>query len=121
MLRANSTKPYRNESKIVDLNKKNLNTEVTVTIPQNIRWNDNLVLNEATNEYTKISTKSVLSNMADSELFVNFAKCFDQFKIMSVHWCIDITKLPNLLAKVILIVPHRQELQILNPENGHIG
>ena len=122
MLRANSTKPVRNTSKIVDLQKRNLNSELTVTIPTNDDWTPARAegFNPAAGEgYSySIINRSVIGMLAESELFLHFAQCFDQFKIMDHHLCIDVSKAPFMNVTIDNIVPHLEYADVFNEGTG---
>lgn len=122
MLRANSTKPVRNTSKIVDLQKRNLNSELTVTIPTNDNWTPYVGegFRQAVNENYSYSiiNRSVIGMLAESELFLHFAQCFDQFKIMDHHLCIDVSKAPFLNVTINNIVPHLVYAEVFIEETG---
>ena len=73
-LRANATKPQRNVSTIVDLQKRNFRSELTVTIPDN----DNLSLPflEETDHFYASTSFNALSTCANSQLFQHFVNCW---------------------------------------------
>lgn len=117
-LRANATKPKRNTSQIVDLQRKNLNSELTVTIPENEQWQGALkphVVNGVTDYYYDISTKSMIAVLAENGLMRHFKRCFDQVKLISTHLCIDVSKPPTIEAAVQNMYYHRQRLEYQRP------
>lgn len=111
--RANATKPKKNESQIVDLQRKNMNSELTVTIPINIKDTFSLV---ATGEGVdarnmSIHTYGALSFLQSSSIMQHFSKCFDQFKLMSCHLCADITKAPVIAVNINRMFGVRKSLE----------
>ena len=122
MYRANSTKPVRNTSKIVDLQKRNLNSELTVTIPTTDDWTparaEGFQDVDGEGYSYSIINRSVIGMLAESELFLHFAQCFDQFKIMDHHLCIDVTKAPLLNVTIRNIVPHLEFAEVYNNGTG---
>ena len=104
---ANATKPKMNRSAIVDRNMKNLRTELTVTIPQNDKWTGGLKAIAGTNRYYDVQSRSVLAMVSESPLMQNFCECFDQFKLMDTHLCIDVTQVPLLRAGIKQMWCHR--------------
>lgn len=98
-LRANATKPQRNVSTIVDLQKRNFRSELTVTIPDN----DNLTLGfvEHADHFYASTSFNALSTCANSKLFQHFVNCFDQMKLMDVHYCIDLANSPQYYADIL--------------------
>ena len=99
---ANATKPRPvNSSKNIDVAKRNFSGEVTVTVPITEDWsgvisvydvaqNGNIVMN------TDVHTRSVMAMIAESKLMQNLNECFDNCKIIDSHFCIDVTKPPEV-------------------------
>lgn len=115
---ANATKPRKNESRIVDLNMKNLRSELTVTIPQNDIWTGGLRLIGTDGEgddqkklYIDVQSRNILSCLSENLLMQNFCACFDQFKLMNSHFCIDITQLPMIRYWITRMWCQRQYFQ----------
>lgn len=111
--RANETKPQRNRSKIVDLQKRNLNSELTVTIPENEKFSRALHDEEGDNPTYQydVHTESVIAQLAENSLMSHFKRCFDQFKLMNSHLCIDVSKPPFVQVAVKQMVWHPQYIQ----------
>ena len=107
-LRANATKPQRNLSSIVDLQKRNFRSELTVTIPDN----DNLTLGfiENPDHFYASTSFNALSTCANSKLFQHFVNCFDQMKLMDVHYCIDLANAPQYKCDVYQMHCHREQM-----------
>ena len=107
-LRANATKPQRNVSTIVDLQKRNFRSELTVTIPDN----DNLSLPflEETDHFYASTSFNALSTCANSQLFQHFVNCFDQMKLMDVHYCIDLANAPQYSCRIYQMHCHREQM-----------
>lgn len=84
MFRMNSTKLVPNKKpKIVDnYKKRNLNSTLSITIPFNVTLDTGLM-----QDTYSVDTMSLL---AGSDTFNHFVKVFDQFKVQSVHLCIDL-------------------------------
>lgn len=96
--RANATKPRTNSSNIVDLQRRHLNSELTVTIPENENVKGTL---EPNGEYLeRVNTVSLLAQLAENKLMRNFKRVFDQFKIIGSHLCIDVTQAPYFEVQI---------------------
>lgn len=93
---ANATKPKKNYTGNIDVNKKMMAAEVTAVITKNDDYELNFVAVPETNTeyYYSVRVQNVLSVLSESEMMLNLCKSFDQFKIMKVHLCIDCNKLP---------------------------
>ena len=91
---ANATKPQpRNKSRNIDIAKRNYAGEVTVTVPINESW-DGVLVKPVDNVITDVRTKSVLGMLSESKLMKSLGACFDNFKIVDAHFCIDLAKQP---------------------------
>ena len=82
--RMNSTKlvPTKKPRIVDNYKKRNLNSNLPITIPFNVDLDTGI----SQNVYS-IDTMSLL---AGSSTFNHFVKVFDQFKVQSVHMCIDL-------------------------------
>lgn len=91
----NATKPKKwNSSKIVDIAKRNLQGELTSTVSINENWSG-IVGTAQGGSYYSVKTHSVLSMIAESPLVQKLAQCFDDFKIIDTHLCIDVSQPPE--------------------------
>ena len=107
--RANATKPQRNLSAIVDLQKRNFRSELTVTIPDNDQLS--LPFLERDDHFYASYSFNALSTCANSELFQHFVNCFDQMKLMDVHYCIDCANSPQYRVGIKQMACVRQVAQ----------
>ncbi|BFU26683.1 hypothetical protein, conserved [Entamoeba histolytica] len=75
----------------VDIAKRNQRQELTVTIPVSTEWRG-AMRHIGGRDYSDVHTISSLSMLAGSRQFIEMCDCFDQFKIMDVHICGDVSK-----------------------------
>lgn len=82
----NSTKLVPNKKpRIVDnYKKRNLNSSLSITIPFNVTLDTGVMQN--------VYSVDTLSLLSGSSTFNHFARVFDQFKVQSVHLCIDLSQ-----------------------------
>ena len=111
--RANETKPRINNSKIVDLNKRNFESQLTVTIPHNDVIRGNVSADNIQNPtyYDDIKMESVIGRLAESEIMNHFKRCFDQFKIVDSHLCIDVREAPSFIYTVSKMKVHPRDVE----------
>lgn len=84
MFKMNSTKLVPNKKpRIVDnYKKRNINSNLSITIPFNVTLDTGIMQN--------VYSVDTLSLLSGSSTFNHFARVFDQFKVQSVHLCIDL-------------------------------
>lgn len=82
--RMNSTKlvPNRKPRIVDNYKKRNLNSNLSITIPFNVTLDTGIMQN--------VYSVDTLSLLSGSSTFNHFARVFDQFKVQSVHLCIDL-------------------------------
>ncbi|EDR26934.1 hypothetical protein EDI_113910 [Entamoeba dispar SAW760] len=91
---ANSTngrdamKPRKN----VDVVKRSSQQELTATIPVSDSWEGKIDITGVTGIGNDVHTIGSLGLLSKSLVFRELCDCFDQFKIMDVHICGDVTK-----------------------------
>ena len=91
---ANSTngrdamKPRKN----VDVVKRSTQQELTATIPVSDSWEGKIDITGVTGMGNDVHTIGSLGLLSKSLVFRELCDCFDQFKIMDVHICGDVTK-----------------------------
>ncbi len=91
---ANSTsgrdamKPRKN----VDVVKRSTQQELTATIPVSDSWEGRIDITGVTGMGNDVHTIGSLGLLSKSLVFRELCDCFDQFKIMDVHICGDVTK-----------------------------
>lgn len=112
-LRANATKPEPRRSKNVDIAKRNLQGELTVTVPISCDWTGNInpginagAVNFDIGIGTDVHTRSIVGALTESELFRKLATCFDDFRISDAHLCIDVAKAPIFRLPADGVIAH---------------
>ena len=125
MQRANATKPKRNSSRVVDFQKRNLNSELTVTVPESFVIEGGITRVDDESGKGKywygISTGSVIKSLSLNPLMGHFKKCFDQFKIMETSLSVDLRKPPIFDATVKGMLYHNEWIKYKNMSTGEIG
>lgn len=124
MQRANATKPKRNSSRAVDFQKRNLNSELTVTVPESfvIEGGVKKVDEGGKGKYWYgMSTGSVIKSLSLNPLMGHFKKCFDQFKIMETSLSVELRKPPIFDATIKGMLYHNEWIKCKNMATGEIG
>ena len=125
MQRANATKPKRNSSRVVDFQKRNFNSELTVTVPESfvIEGGITRVIDEAGKGkyWYGVTTGSVIKSLSLNPLMGHFKKCFDQFKIMEASVSVDLRKPPIFDATIRGLLYHNEWIKYKNMSTGEIG
>lgn len=125
MQRANATKPKRNSSRVVDFQKRNLNSELTVTVPESFVIEGGITRVDDESGKGKywygISTGSVIKSLSLNPLMGHFKKCFDQFKIMESSLSIDLRKPPIFDATIKGMLYHNEWIKYKNMSTDEIG